>query len=117
MSKIDFNKAGIFLGFFVLLMLLVLIGIVLILTIVFWLPIVLVNIPFIIIFGILAKYTIVIIVFFILKSFKSRSASLSKQCITTYTTGSFTKARLLVVSYGSNYTIVYVGYSPKLVGR
>lgn len=64
MSKIDFNKAGIFLGFFVLLMLLVLIGIVLILTIVFWLPIVLVNIPFIIIFGILAKYTIVIIISF-----------------------------------------------------
>ena len=59
MSKIDFNKAGILAGLAVLLLLLIFIGIVLVLTVVFWLPIVLVNIPFIIIFGILAKYTIV----------------------------------------------------------
>jgi hypothetical protein len=60
MSKIDLNKAGIFAGLAVLLLLLIFIGVVLVMTVVFWLPIVLVNIPFIIIFGILAKYTIVI---------------------------------------------------------
>lgn len=59
MSKIDLNKAGILAGFSILLLLLILIGVVLVFTVVFWLPIVLFNIPFIIIFGILAKYTIV----------------------------------------------------------
>lgn len=55
----DFSKAGVFIGLLVLLFLLILIGVILCLTVIFWLPIALVNIPFIIIFGILAKYTIV----------------------------------------------------------
>ena len=59
MQKVDLNQIGLIAGFSILIVLLVSIGVVLLLTVVFWLPLVLVNIPVIIIFGILAKYTIV----------------------------------------------------------
>lgn len=122
MSKIDLNKAGILAGFSLLLLLLVLIGVVLVLTVVFWLPIVLFNIPFIIIFGILAKYTIVNHPFSLknylkIGFFRTRWASPSKQCIIIYMIGYSTRARRPEGCCGSICTTVYAGYTHKLVGK